>query len=125
MPKAKQQDKLLPRLKPQKKEVIAKVKNLEDQLTQEIINVIDGLKIENIIDKKASENYFASRVIIGTGSSARHIAGSVEKVAIMLKQNHQLFPDLDVSAKEWVILLCGSIALHLMTKEKREHYNLE
>ncbi len=109
----------------QTKEVIAKVKSIEDELVAEIIASIDGNKIDNIIDKKCPDGYFAGRVIIGTGSSVRHIAGSAEKASIMLKQEYDLLPDLDITAKEWVVLVCGSIVVHLMTQEKRSHYDLE
>jgi ribosomal silencing factor RsfS len=109
----------------QTKEIIAKVKSIEDDLADAIIKSIDGNKIENIVDKKCPDGYFAGRVIIGTGSSARHVGGSIEKASIMLKQDYELIPDLDVSAKEWVVLICGSIVVHLMTQEKRAHYNLE
>jgi ribosome-associated protein len=109
----------------QTKEVIAKVKSIEDELASEIIASIDGNKIENIVDKKCPDGYFAGRIIIGTGSSTRHIAGSAEKASIMLKNDYDLIPDLDITAKEWVVLVCGSIVVHLMTQEKRDHYNLE
>ena len=109
----------------QTKEIIEKVKGIEDELIEEISKSLDGLKIDDIVCKQCPDGYFANKIIIGTGSSVRHIAGSIEKVSIMLKQDYDFIADLDLAAKEWVILICGSIVVHLMTKEKRLHYNLE
>lgn len=109
----------------QTKEIIKKVQSIEDELVNIILECISDAKIEHIIEKKCHGDYFVGRIIIGTGTSVRHIAGSAERLSVLLKKKYDLLPDLDVSAKEWVILICGSIAVHLMTAAKREHYKLE
>ncbi len=95
------------------------------ELIKAIITWINNAKIENIIEKKCHETYFVGQIIIGTGSSSRHLAGTAENLVAFLKKEYNLLPILDVKVKEWVIILCDSIAVHLMTEQKRDHYKLE
>ena len=69
---------------------------------------------------------FADRMIIASGTSARHVSALAEYVVIELKKAG--FDSVPVEGKEsaeWVLVDAGNIIIHLFKPEARSYYNLE
>lgn len=85
-------------------------------------------KIENI-STYAVHNSLTSYVVIGSGTSSKHIAASAEKLAN--KMEEVFGESLDISMEgnnknaQWILIDFQDIIVHLFTHEMREYYNLD
>jgi len=69
---------------------------------------------------------FADRMIIASGTSARHVSSLAEYVVQSLKQSG--YDNVPVEGKEtaeWVLVDAGNIIVHIFKPEARGYYNLE
>lgn len=69
---------------------------------------------------------FADRMVIASGTSARHVSSIADHIAQALKEAG--FQHVPVEGKEvgdWVLVDAGDIIVHLFRPEARAHYSLE
>jgi ribosome-associated protein len=100
---------------------------------QDLIHLIkeelDKNKIENIqFFDLSDKGYLVPYMIIGTGTSVKHIASIGEKLSDLIKQNNFVSAiRLEGAAAKspWIILDLENIMVHLFTQEEREKYQLE
>ncbi len=83
--------------------------------------IID-LKIIDIKKKMA----FADYIIIGSGSSNRHIVSMAKKITEKIKKEFNLNLSIEgLENSEWVLIDANSIIINLFRPKIREFYNLE
>ena len=86
-------------------------------------NKIEDIQFYDLSDR----SYLVPYMIIGTGTSVKHISSIAEKLSDLIKGNFPLTLSLEgVAAKSpWVILDLETIMVHLFIPEERIRYNLE
>lgn len=97
------------------------------QLEQLITSTLDDNKAEDIlaIDLKGKAD-FADKMVIASGTSARHVAALAEHIVHSLKgAGYTHVPTEGKETGDWVLVDAGDIIVHLFKPEMREHYNLE
>jgi ribosome-associated protein len=97
-----------------------------DQLKNEIIRILEDNKAEDIeiIDLKGKTD-IASLMIIASGRVDRHVKSISLNLSRELKKlgtKHQLE---GLEQKDWVLIDCYDIIVHVFRKEAREYYKLE
>ncbi len=69
---------------------------------------------------------FADRMIIASGTSARHVMSLADHVVKVLKDaGYNPIPVEGMEAGEWVLVDAGDVIVHVFRPEARTHYNLE
>lgn len=101
-----------------------------EQLLAIIEKQITDDKIEDItIFDVTKKSNIASYIIIGTGSSTKHISSSAEKLADKIDSAYNEPQNISMEGRnknaEWILIDLGEIIVHLMTKDARIKYNLE
>lgn len=99
----------------------------------DIEDLVELLRKENAIDlcviKIPKEISYVDYLCIITGSSYRHrigIAEFVRKVYKLKRNPNDHIPKIEgKECKNWMAMDLGNIALHIFSKESREHYSLE
>ena len=90
----------------------------ETLLNDKVIN----LKIIDIRKKSA----FADFIIIGSGTSNRHIVTMAKRVKEELKKNFDFNASVEgIEQSSWVLIDASSIVINIFRPEAREFYNLE
>ncbi|MBY0356101.1 MAG: ribosome silencing factor [Rickettsiales bacterium] len=96
---------------------------------------VETLLIDSLEDDKAEDiavvnligkTSFADKMIIASGSSARHVGSIAGHLVDKLKSIG--FPQVSVEGMElcdWVLIDAGDIIVHVFRPEVREIYNLE
>lgn len=92
-----------------------------------IFHSLDANKADDIvsIDVHAKSD-FADRMIVASGTSARHVGALAEHVVKALKDVG--YPSVPVEGKEncdWVLVDAGDVVVHIFRPEARSYYNLE
>lgn len=84
---------------------------------------IDSIKNFNLKDR----GDLTKNVIIGTGTSSRHIVAASEKLADKIKQTFSLVINIEGTTKapQWILIDLQDVMVHLFTEEAREKYDLE
>lgn len=97
------------------------------QLERLISQALDDHKAEAVINiDLTGKADFADRMIICSGTSARHVASLAEHVAMALKGvGFSRVPMEGKEAGEWVLVDAGDVIVHIFRPEARRHYNLE
>lgn len=92
-----------------------------------LIETLEDDKAENVaVVDLAGKTSFADKMIIATGSSARHVGSIAEHIVEVLKNLGM--QQVSVEGKElcdWVLIDAGDIIVHVFRPEVREIYNLE
>jgi ribosome-associated protein len=91
-----------------------------------IIEAIDDVKGTNIKSFNTTKNTFLfDLIIIATIESTRQ-ANAILKKILDKKFLFSVKPTIEGSNDSgWILIDCGDIIIHLMTKQDREYYNLE
>lgn len=97
------------------------------QLEHLIAATLDDRKAENIVSiDLIGKADFADRMIVASGTSARHVAALAEHVVHALKEAG--FDHVPVEGKDacdWVLVDAGDVVVHLFRPEVREYYHIE
>jgi len=88
---------------------------------------LDDLKAVDInafdVEKTSS---FASYILLATGTSNRHIKSIADKVVDDLKESKiDILGKEGFESQEWVLIDAGDVLINVMSKDSREHYDLE
>ena len=87
-------------------------------LNDKVIN----LKIIDIRKKSA----FADFIILGSGTSNRHIVNMAKNVKEKIKKNFNFSASVEgMEQSNWVLIDASSIVVNIFKPEAREFYNLE
>lgn len=93
------------------------------QLVKAIADTLEDHKVQNLVVLDIRKHSgFADYLIIGTGTSTRHVAS----LASAVEDHHR--PHLlstEGQGGEWVCTDMGAIVVHIFTADKRALYNLE
>lgn len=97
------------------------------KLERIILSSLDTQKAEDIVSiDLAGKADFADRMVIASGTSARHVASLADKVSEALKKaGYQHIPVEGKENCDWVLVDAGDIIVHLFKPEIRSYYNLE
>ena len=98
-----------------------------DALSAFVVDKLDDMKGRDItvldIEEKAS---FASKMIICSGNSNRHVKSIADHVVIECRaQGHEPLGTEGNDVGEWSLVDLGDIIVHVMTDEMRDRYQLE
>ena len=96
-------------------------------LTNQIFNILDDAKTENIkiVDLK-NKSSIADSFVIATCRSTRHANATADELTRRLKKIGIKCPSPEGRPKcDWVIVDAGSIIVHLFRQEIRDLYSLE
>lgn len=91
------------------------LKALDNKIAEDVITI-------DLKEKSSIAEYF----VIATGSVTNHNQAICDEVEFQLKKN-----DMDFFGTEgykdgnWILLDCGEVIVHIMTKDYRSYYNLE
>jgi|TARA_Y100000996_G_scaffold353142_1_gene292950 ribosome-associated protein len=101
--------------------------NSSKQIKDLCASALDELKAKNInifeVEKISS---FASYILIGTGTSNRHIQSIARKVIDNLKDNKiKVLGTEGTESNEWILIDVGDVLVNIMTEDSRDHYDLE
>lgn len=68
----------------------------------------------------------ADRMIVATGTSARHVGALADYVVTALKKSgYSTVPTEGRESGDWVLVDAGDVIVHIFKPETREHYNIE
>lgn len=116
--------------KPRRRRISTKIrfpkislKNLE----RLIVSSLDERKAEQIISiNLTGKSDVADRMVIASGTSARHVSSLSDAVVEALKgAGYEYVPVEGKESCEWVLVDAGDIVVHIFKPEMRAHYNLE
>ncbi|MFW5782014.1 MAG: ribosome silencing factor [Candidatus Muiribacteriaceae bacterium] len=96
-------------------------------LTELIVKTLEDKKAQDISVHKAPEGHMTDEYVICTGTSDTHIRTLNESLKKSFRDNRidlLYFSDRNISP-EWIVLDAGEVIIHIMTEEKRSHYELE
>ena len=102
----------------QKQTAFTSAKSISDFLEEKKIT---DIVVINLKDKSS----IADTLIIGTGTSLRHIQSTADYLRQKLKEEKSLNHIEGDNHSDWVILDAGDHIVHLFTSETRSHYDLE
>jgi ribosome-associated protein len=97
------------------------------RLERLVSDSLDSHKAENIVSVDLTgKSDFADRMIIASGSSARHIAALADYVVEALRSNGATYTQVEgKESGDWVLVDAGNIIIHIFRPEIRTYYNLE
>lgn len=92
---------------------------------EDIVNLLDGKKAENVEVIDLSENdYFVDYVIVATSLNDKHGFALLNYLKEDLKPKGEEFLNVDES-DEWIVVDLGDILIHLMLQSTRDRFNIE
>lgn len=96
-------------------------------LAQRILHSLDQNKADDIVSiDLAGKSDFADRMIVASGTSARHVGALADYVVRALKDAGHTH--VQVEGKEtcdWVLVDAGNVVVHIFRPELRDYYGLE
>mmetsp|Transcript_25560 Transcript_25560/g.48384 ORF Transcript_25560/g.48384 Transcript_25560/m.48384 type:complete len:363 (+) Transcript_25560:70-1158(+) len=102
---------------------------------EEIGSLLHKAKVTNLVILHLDESQanFTRAFVIGTGRSARHLYSAANAVVYLIKQRCNALkapipPQCNVNGhpdSAWVAVDAGSVVIHLLTQDERDHYDLE
>jgi ribosome-associated protein len=92
-----------------------------------ILSSLDNHKAEDIVSiDLTGKSDFADRMIVASGTSARHVGALADHVVTELKKaGYESVPVEGKDSCDWVLVDAGDIVIHLFHAEARAYYNLE
>ena len=106
-------------------------KNLIKQFDSKLLEVLKQTLLDDkvvnlkIIDIKKKSD-FADFIIIGSGTSNRHIINMAKNIRVKIKKNFNFNPPVEgMNQSEWVLIDASSVVVNIFKPEIREFYNLE
>ena len=102
----------------------------QTELLKVLCKQMEDAKVEDItIFDLGDNNQLASYVVIGTGTSSKHISSCSEKLADKIDEVYGEPQDIAIEGSnknsKWILIDLQDIIVHLFTAEAREMYNLE
>lgn len=98
-----------------------------DLLTTITQTLSDG-KAENIVVLPTNEQSggLFSQIVVATGNSSRHVDALSIRLLREMKPQGVKKSNIEISEeKNWALVDCGDIIVHIMQQETREYYQLE
>jgi len=98
-----------------------------DTLVKEIEKNLDQNKAEDLvtIDIRGKSSV-ADFLVIGTGTSGRHVGALASHLENMLRKGHDTKPIIEgKEGGDWVLVDAGYVVVHLFRDEVRQFYQLE
>ncbi|MCU4675437.1 ribosome silencing factor [Catenovulum sp. 2E275] len=98
-----------------------------EEIKNFITEKVDDMKARDIVelDLKDKSN-FTDTMLVCSGNSKQHVRSIAQYVATEAKHaGHQPLGIEGEEYGEWALVDFGSVVLHVMTDEQREHYQLE
>ena len=106
-------------------------RKIKKKFKLEILEIIKQVLLDDkvinlkIIDIRKKSN-FADFMILGTGTSNRHIINMAKNVKEKIKENSDFTPSIEgMGQSNWVLIDANSIVINIFKPETREFYNLE
>lgn len=92
-----------------------------------IIDKVDDMKGRDMIELDLREkSNFTDSMLICSGNSKQHVRSIAQHVATEAKHaGHQPIGIEGEEFGEWALVDFGSVVLHVMTDEQRDHYQIE
>lgn len=92
-----------------------------------ILASLDTHKAEDIVSiDLTGKSDVADRMIVASGTSARHVGSLADHVAEALrKAGYEHIPVEGKEVCDWVLVDAGDIVVHIFRPEARSYYNLE
>lgn len=98
-----------------------------DQLERLVLTSLDDQKAHDVVSINVEgKSDFADRMIVASGTSARHVNALAGRVVQDLKKEG--YTDIAVEGTqscEWVLVDAGTIIIHLFKPEARAYYHIE
>ena len=106
-------------------------KNLEKQFDSKLLEALKQTLLDDkvvnlkiIYIRKKSD--FADFIILGSGTSNRHIINMAKNIRVKIKKNFNFNPPIEgMNQSEWVLIDASSVVVNIFKPEIREFYNLE
>jgi ribosome-associated protein len=97
------------------------------QLERLILTSLDTHKAEDIVSiDLTGKSDFADRMVVASGTSARHVGSLADRVVEALKQaGYEHVPVEGKDSCDWVLVDAGDIVVHIFHPDARNYYNLE
>ena len=106
-------------------------KNLEKQFDSKLLEALKQTLLDDkvvnlkIIDIRKKSD-FADFIILGSGTSNRHIINMAKNIRLKIKKNFNFNPPIEgMNQSEWVLIDASSVVVNIFKPEIREFYNLE
>ena len=89
--------------------------------------VLDAGKAENIVQLEVTElSVIADYFILCTAGSDPHLRALSERLKREVSRKYGFKPRLDgIPASQWIVVDFGTVVVHILSPEMREHYQLE
>ena len=102
-------------------------KDSSEKIKKICLKTFDELKANDIKDLNIEKiSSFATYLLIATGTSNRHIKSIADKVGDDLKESKiDILGKEGFESQEWVLIDAGDVLINVMSKDSREHYDLE
>lgn len=97
------------------------------QIEKIVLKALDTNKAEKIISiDLTGKTDIADRMVVASGTSARHVGALADHVVVALKKaGYVSVPTEGREDGDWVLVDAGDVIVHIFKPETREHYNLE
>ena len=118
-------------LNPVSKTTSPKKKSVEslssEALVQAISAFLDDHKALDLITLPlAGKSSIADYMVIGSGTSQRHLSSMAQELMRLLKADYKIFASVEgLSQSDWILIDVGDVIVHLFRPEVRAFYNLE
>ena len=106
-------------------------KNLKKQFDSKLLEVLKQTLLDDkvinlkIIDIRKKSD-FADFIILGTGTSNRHIVNMAKNIREKIKKNFNFNAPVEgLEQSNWVLIDASSIVVNIFRPKIREFYNLE
>lgn len=98
-----------------------------DKTGQLALAALENMKAQNITTLDVTQlSDVMETLLIATGTSSRHVKSLANNVVIELKeQGHHPIGVEGMDSSDWVLVDYGSIVVHVMLPQTRQHYDLE
>lgn len=103
----------------------AKVVRQSQTMMEEIVSALHEYKVADLRIFKGTEDYFIDFVVIGSGTSDRHIEAMADKACQYSKGQHLVVPKHSSNSGGWVAIDFYHTIVHLMSEEKRLYYDID
>ena len=106
-------------------------KNLKKNFDLKMLEVVKQVLLDDkVIDLKIidirKKSAFADFIILGSGTSNRHIVNMAKNVKEKIKKNFNFNASVEgMEQSNWVLIDASAIVVNIFRPEAREFYNLE